>query len=196
MADKYRSFAELSAQETEGVDFRIRTIKKDSPVLVLAPHGGEIEPGTSEIALAIAGADFSLYCFEGIIPGRLHGDLHVRSELFDEPRGRELVAASDVAIAIHGRRDGEDPNTVWAGGRDVALRNRIIQSLGAAGFKAKADDDSGISGTDPHNICNRGKRKAGVQLEIPRSLRDRLSKDEDLLAAFAAAVRSPFIPGT
>jgi phage replication-related protein YjqB (UPF0714/DUF867 family) len=32
---------------------------------VIAPDGGSIEPGTSEIALKIAGLDFSFYAFEG-----------------------------------------------------------------------------------------------------------------------------------
>jgi phage replication-related protein YjqB (UPF0714/DUF867 family) len=33
---------------------------------VIAPHGGGIDQYTSDIARAIAGAEFNLYLFEGI----------------------------------------------------------------------------------------------------------------------------------
>jgi phage replication-related protein YjqB (UPF0714/DUF867 family) len=194
MVDKYRSFAELSAHETKGVDFRIRAVRKESAIVVLAPHGGEIEPGTSEIASAIAGADLSFYCFEGIIPGRPHGDLHIKSGLFDETQCCELVASADLVIAIHRRMDEKDPETVSTGGRDTLARDRIVEFLQKAGFKAEADDKSSISGTDPRNICNRGRRKAGVQLELPRSLRDRLLKDRAMLKRFVRAIRNSLTP--
>jgi phage replication-related protein YjqB (UPF0714/DUF867 family) len=33
---------------------------------VIAPHGGAIEPGTTEVAEAIAGDRFSFYTLEGV----------------------------------------------------------------------------------------------------------------------------------
>jgi phage replication-related protein YjqB (UPF0714/DUF867 family) len=33
---------------------------------ILAPHGGGIEPGTSELAEAVAGEGLSFYAFEGL----------------------------------------------------------------------------------------------------------------------------------
>jgi phage replication-related protein YjqB (UPF0714/DUF867 family) len=56
--DKYNDFNHLAANESAGVDYRIRTLPVGS-TLVLAPHGGGIEPGTSELTEAIAAADHS-----------------------------------------------------------------------------------------------------------------------------------------
>ena len=85
--DKYASFALLAEAETEGTDYRIHTAPQPSPIVIIAPHGGAIEPGTSEIAAAIARNSYSLYCFEGLKPDRPHADLHITSERFDESRG-------------------------------------------------------------------------------------------------------------
>jgi phage replication-related protein YjqB (UPF0714/DUF867 family) len=189
MADKYRSFAQLSVHEEEGIDFRVSRSPRSIPVVVIAPHGGGIEPGTSQIAGAIAGSRFSAYCFEGT-KAKGNSDLHLTSTRFDEPRGREAVAHSDVTLAVHGRRDGEDRNAVWVGGRDVLLRDRIVKAIKRAGFKASSDSESEVSGSDPRNICNRNRRGMGVQLEIPRTLRRRLTKNRTTLRAFAIAVRN------
>ena len=55
MADQYENFEELSQNETVGVDFRILARRARAAFDIVAPHGGGIEPGTSEIADAIAG---------------------------------------------------------------------------------------------------------------------------------------------
>ena len=47
----------------------------------------------------------------------------------------------------------------------------------------------GLPGEEPTNICNSGRRKAGAQLELPRTLRDELVVDASLRQTFAAAVR-------
>ncbi|WP_352475109.1 poly-gamma-glutamate hydrolase family protein [Mesorhizobium sp. M0085] len=188
MPDKYSRFADLAAFEVLGVDYRICLTDRKSPIAIVAPHGGRIEGGTSEVAAAIARGDHSIYCFEGLIPGRPHADLHIRSELFDEPQGCDLVMAAEIAIGIHGRADKEDPETTSMGGRDVALRDAIAAALGSAGFEA-AIAAKGLRGEDPNNICNRGCRMEGVQLEIPKTLRDRLVANRGLRVRFAEAVR-------
>jgi phage replication-related protein YjqB (UPF0714/DUF867 family) len=66
MVKVYKSFGELSDQETEGQDYAIRTCLRNGPVLVMAPHGGKIEPGTTKVAEAIAGNDHSFYSCDGI----------------------------------------------------------------------------------------------------------------------------------
>ena len=192
MADRYLSFADLAAHEREGVDYRIRAIDRDAPVAVVAPHGGEIEPGTSEIAAAIAGDDLSLYCFEGLKLGRPHGDLHITSPRFDEPRCLALVASCERVVGVHGRRDRDDLQSVWMGGADVDRRDRIAVALDKAGFIAITDGHA-LTGDQPTNICNRGRSGAGVQLEIPAALRDELRQDIQRLQAFADAVRSVLI---
>ena len=83
MADRYRNFAQLRKGETEGIDYRICIRERVSFAVIIAPHGGRIEPGTFEIAAAIAENIHSLYCFEGL-RNRPHRDLHIRSTCFDE----------------------------------------------------------------------------------------------------------------
>jgi len=41
------------------VDFRVQSRAVGSRITVITPHGGGIEPGTADIALAIADTDFS-----------------------------------------------------------------------------------------------------------------------------------------
>src|SRR5580693_5386201 len=100
MADRYKSFVELAGNEKENSDFRVRSRACRGTPAVIAPHGGGIEPGTSELADSIAGADLSFYAFEGI---KRTGNavLHITSGRFDEPQGIALVAASPRVVALH-----------------------------------------------------------------------------------------------
>ena len=41
---------------------------RGSLVAIIAPHGGKIEPGTSEIVRSIAAEDYNFCAFEGIKP--------------------------------------------------------------------------------------------------------------------------------
>ena len=90
MTSPYKSFKELREREVEGRDYRIRINLKEGCVLVMAPHGGKIEPGTAEIAEAIAGHNYSFYSFEGL---KADGNsvLRIESHLFDEPRALQAV---------------------------------------------------------------------------------------------------------
>lgn len=189
MVDRYKSFAALEARETLDVHYRIRLADRGTAVVVLAPHGGKIEPGTSEIAIAIAQETYSYYCFEGLTGGRPHSDLHITSNRFDEPRAVNLVSGAETAIAIHGRQDRLDPATVWMGGRNSRLRDEIANLLNSGGFLALSGGHS-LTGEASDNICNRGMAGAGVQLELPATLRDRLLADQDALQRFAVAIRA------
>jgi len=188
MPDRYSSFAALEAGEVLGVDYRIRIQDRGTSIIIIAPHGGYIEPVTSQIAEAIAAEDLSLYLFEGVRSGRPHSDLHITSSKFDEPQGVSLVGRTETAIAVHGRsNDGRA--TIWMGGRDVALRNAITAALKSAGFEA-AFDPAHLPGLDSTNICNRSRNRAGVQLELPRSLRDQVDADPERMATLVSAIRS------
>jgi phage replication-related protein YjqB (UPF0714/DUF867 family) len=135
---------------------------------VVAPHGGDIEHGTSEIADAIAGDDFSFYAFEGIKQSR-NQDLHITSHRFDEPKCVNLVGASTTAIAIHGRKG--EAKVVYLGGLDTRALKVLRATLLAGGFRVEKDDSPRLQGRDKKNICNRTKTGTGVQLEITRGLR-------------------------
>ena len=67
MGDCYRSYGELKEHEKEGEDYQIVSVTQDRDprVALIAPHGGQIEPGTSEIAENVAGDAFVLYSFQG-----------------------------------------------------------------------------------------------------------------------------------
>ena len=167
--DAYSSFAELCGVEREGADFRVHVVRRPlARIVVVAPHGGGIEPGTSEIARGIAGADLSLALFEGLKSGGNHR-LHVTSTNFDEPRCLELIAESEHVLAIHGER-GETP-VVHIGGRDAELGARIGAELMRRGHVLGEHSAAALQGVDPRNLCNRGRTGAGVQLELSAGLR-------------------------
>jgi phage replication-related protein YjqB (UPF0714/DUF867 family) len=185
--DKYKNFAELSANEIENTDYRIELCRRKSPVAIIAPHGGRIEAGTSEIALAIAGIDYNLYLFEGIKP-KGNADLHITSTQFDEPRCVKLVGHCSVVIAIHGM-EGSNIERVRIGGLAEALREKIRASLEEADFSAEIAASGDLAGVNPDNICNRGFYGAGVQLEISRGLRDRVMAEQTARTGLAKAIR-------
>ena len=62
----YDSFIELKDNEAEGKDYCIRFRKGKSGILVMAPHAGDIEPATGELADAIAGNEHSFYGLWGL----------------------------------------------------------------------------------------------------------------------------------
>lgn len=186
MAFPYKSFKELSNQEVEGKDYRIRICSRDRGVVIMAPHGGKIEPTTSVIAEAIAGENYSLYCFEGL---KADGNsvLHIESHLFDEPRALQAVKKADIVITVHGQLNHQE-EFVMVGGLNVDLRSGIRRQLEASGFRTRPPTE-GLQGIDPDNICNRGRWKGGAQLEISRKVRDSLRSDANRLQLFADAVR-------
>lgn len=168
-ARSYRGFADLAAAQVRGRDYEIDVQRRPaSPVAIIAPHGGRIEDGTSEIARAIAGDDFNLYLLEGLRPSLNYHALHLTSHLFDEPECLALLGACPLVVAIHGC-DGRD-QTVLLGGLDVALKERLTAALLAEELATLADGHR-FPAVNPDNVCNRGARGQGVQLEITHPLR-------------------------
>jgi phage replication-related protein YjqB (UPF0714/DUF867 family) len=165
----YSSFAELSTHQVRGRDFEIDVIRRPaSGIAVIAPHGGGIENGTSEIARAVATDRFNLYLFEGLRSSGNYAALHLTSHLFDEPECLALIASCPVVVAIHGCRGVE--HEVLLGGRDRQLTDRLSEALRAANIASKTDGHP-FPGAEPRNICNRGLTGQGVQLEITTALR-------------------------
>jgi len=182
----YTSFRTLADREVEGQDYRIRIELRDPRVLIMAPHGGKIESATAEVAEAIAGMDYSFYSFEGIKTDG-NGVLHIESHLFDEPGALQAVEKTDIVVTVHGQVDRKE-EFVMVGGLDDGLHSEIQRQLEAAGFQTRRPTE-GLMGTDPMNICNRGRLRRGVQLEISRKVRDGLRASQDQLQTFANAVR-------
>jgi phage replication-related protein YjqB (UPF0714/DUF867 family) len=169
MADKYTSFSELRQSEVYGRDYRVSLIERPrSPVLVVAPHGGTIEIGTSELAWLIAGEDHNLFVFDGLKPLGSNRDLHITSHRFDHPECLALAARCPVTLGVHGCR-GE--SHIYIGGLDTELTGLLCSRLNRAGFPASTDGHK-YAGRHPENICNRGTRGRGAQLEFTKDFRD------------------------
>ena len=194
MQDKYADFASLARSESDG-SFAVRIRDLATHAIIVALHGGGIEPGTSEIALAVAGPDLSYYVFEGLKSGG-NADLHISSARFDEPRCLEMVSRARLVVAIHG--EASDTPAVFLGGGDEGLQSRLRATLEEAGFSVRCHPDPRLQGSHPRNICNLGSARAGVQLELGLGLRRQLFRSLDRrgrtqpspsLARFASAVR-------
>jgi phage replication-related protein YjqB (UPF0714/DUF867 family) len=186
MTSSYRSIYELRDHETEGKDYQVSYQRRDERVLIMAPHGGKIEPMTSEIAEAIAKDDYSFYSFEGL---KTDGNsvLHIESHLFDEPCALKAIEKADLVVTVHGQLNHKE-EFIMVGGLHVDLRSEIRRGLEAAGFQTRPPTE-GLQGIDPDNICNRGRWKGGVQLEVSRKVRDSLRMAPDRLQGFADVVR-------
>jgi phage replication-related protein YjqB (UPF0714/DUF867 family) len=170
MSDRYSSFADLARHERVGVDYRCIARRAQPAWCVVAPHGGSIEPGTSELAVAIAAQNLSLYVFEGLKPTN-NGDLHITSTRFDEPSCLGLIADCETVVTLHGESSDGEVQVVFLGGRDGALGVRVRRALQSSQFDVRVHPSSRLRGIEPRNLCNRGRSGAGVQLELSRGLR-------------------------
>jgi phage replication-related protein YjqB (UPF0714/DUF867 family) len=138
------------------------------------------------IAEAIAGENYSYYSFDGL-KSEGNSVLHIESHLFDEPRALQAIEKAALVITIHGQLNHME-GFVMVGGLHISLRAEIKLQLETAGFQTRTPPE-GLQGIDPENICNRGKLKGGVQLEVSRKERDLLKSDKERLGRFASAVR-------
>lgn len=168
-AKTLRSFAELAAAYDEGVDYRITCMPRaESTVGVVAPHGGRIERCTSDIATAIAGAEFSLYLMEGVRPAENYEALHLTSHYFDDPRCLEMLAVCEDVVTVHGCKGARE--AVFIGGLDDGLASELSAAIANAGIECHLEGHD-FPATHPNNICNRGRRGRGAQLELSLALR-------------------------
>jgi len=168
LTDRYNNFEQLLNSEREGIDFRRVVKKRNSGWLIVAPHGGGIEPGTSELAAAIARFDYSLYTFEGIKKSD-NRILHITSTNFDDPQLLKLLNSSKGTIAIHGC-SGNEP-IAYVGGLEDDIRDKIIILLSENGIKSDIIFNPSLQGRDENNICNKGMSGKGVQIELTEGLR-------------------------
>jgi phage replication-related protein YjqB (UPF0714/DUF867 family) len=186
LADTYRSFDELRANEVEDSDWSREYQPRGSTILVMAPHGGWIEPHTTELARSIAGDTFSFYTFQGLKGGGNQA-LHITSHRFDEPVAMAAVGEADHVVAIHGERSRHEA-FVMVGGAERGLAAAVAESLADLGFKV-SPPRPGLGGLNPRNICNRGRQGAGIQLELSEGLRQRLRDRPAMEVKFVEGVR-------
>ena len=182
--DKYSNFEELQRHETLNKDYTLSFRNAGSRVTIIAPHGGKIEPRTSDLARRIAGENYNLYCFEGI-KEKNNACLHITSHRFDEPGAVKLAAKSEVVVAVHACTG--TAGLVHIGGLNKNLGNLIGGELQDRGIGV-SNGHPRFQGSNPANICNRGATGMGVQLEVTRDLRDDLQKVYVIARAVRAAL--------
>jgi phage replication-related protein YjqB (UPF0714/DUF867 family) len=181
VGDQYRSFEELAARERESVDYQIRVHARQSHIAVIAPHGGKIEPGTSELAEYIAREDFSFYAFEGIRSGN-NGRLSLPLDRFEEPECAKLIGQCGLAVVIQAIT-GKSREVKVAGGNRI-LREQLSGVLSAAGFEV-FDDDCPVN---PVELCNRPG--PGVRIAVSKNLRDRFVSYPRDMDRFVSCIRA------
>lgn len=153
---------------------------------ILAPHGGGIEAGSSELCLAIAGyhpdtfaatpPTYDYWMFEGI--QRIdNADLHVTSTHCDDAVALALAAGARNALGIHGCTTAAadlpaETRAILVGGRNTTFKRQLTEEFDAAGFETiDAATRPSLAGADPENIANRTLLGMGAQLEITAPLR-------------------------
>lgn len=164
--DIYTNFKELQHKEGDEA-FEIAILDRQSPITIVAPHGGNIELCTTELAQLIAGNNFNFYSF---IARKNQGspDLHITSHNFDEPACLALLKRSQQVVTVHGFIF--DRAMIYLGGLHHELIARISHALKAKNLPVSYDHPK-YRGIHPDNICNRSSSGMGVQLEISLHLR-------------------------
>ncbi|SIM69766.1 poly-gamma-glutamate hydrolase family protein [Micromonospora cremea] len=182
MGNLYDNYAQLAAGEEEGVTYtRTALYRPTTSWASIAIHGGGIEAGSGELALAVGDGLMDTYVFAGIKASH-NSDLHITSSRFDEPQCLAMVGAADRCISFHGYAGTADQAETALGGLDADLQQSISAALIDKGFRV-ISASSEVAGTYPGNICNKDRRGAGVQLELSHALRKSFFPTEDLSRA-------------
>ncbi|WP_077737010.1 poly-gamma-glutamate hydrolase family protein [Bacillus sonorensis] len=169
LTDQYASFTELSKNKQKGIDYTVFSRVSESGLLVMAPHGGGIEPGISEIVRCLA-SDFSVYLLEGLKRSG-NKELHVTSAHFDDPLAVQMAERHHYILALHGYEEPSLCRTL-VGGTDHKRARIFAEALHNHGFSAELlAAGAHLSGTNPASINNRCKTGLSVQLEISTAQR-------------------------
>ena len=156
---------------------------------IVAPHGGGIEPGTSELCLAVAGyhpaalpetppagVTYDYWMFEGVRADD-NAPLHVPSTGCDDGMALSLCGGSKNALALHGFRPEPelpaDTQIILVGGRNHTLKEYLLAGFEDTDLDAvDAAQHGELDGSEPLNIVNRTLLGMGAQLELSTPLRD------------------------
>lgn len=184
--DLYPNYQTLAQNEREGIDYRIVVEDKNSPITLLAVHGGGIERGSSELVRAIDGG-FNQYHFEGLKADN-NFSLHITSARFDEPQALKLVSRSRNCLSLHGYL-GNGENAVCIGGQNEQLASIIALKLKSLNQDFEVFYPCAkYPGLHANNIVNRCE-KAGVQIEMSTVFRDRIIENAKFKDIIAEALR-------
>lgn len=176
----------IGAGYESGRDFAVGTGNIDNieRCLLVSPHGGSIEPGTTDVMLAVTNlGQWAYYNFQGQLPRRNWPELHIPSTHFDEPRLLGLLPRTRFAVSFHGE-NSEERRIIHVGGlydqgrqTFVLCLNEDLVDLRITILDASKAGNDNIAGQSPRNITNRGLRGAGVQLEFSHGTRQLLFRN-------------------
>ena len=129
MADTYRNFDDLRKHEGRFFQNSYKIVAKDrkSKITCIAIHGGNIEPGTSELAEELAGNEFNLYKFEGL-KEKNNSVLHITSSNFDEPKADKLDGKTTNNIVNRGLTKAGCQLEITRAQRALFFANKSLKS--------------------------------------------------------------------
>ncbi|WP_329271975.1 poly-gamma-glutamate hydrolase family protein [Streptomyces sp. NBC_01451] len=184
----YPYFRSLAAVKTLGIDYDIKNRYGTGDYLIyIAIHGGAMEPPTSQLAVYCADVTGAYYSFEAL-SDLTAATLSLSATTFDEPFCQVNVGNSLRAISFRGVEDQRESEEVaYVSGLDDVLVALVSQELTVAGFIVDTPPLR-FEGSDPQNIVNRTRLRAGVQVDLTRSLRKSFYAGGDLSTA---AVSNP-----
>jgi phage replication-related protein YjqB (UPF0714/DUF867 family) len=162
---------------------------------IVAPHGGGIEFGTSELCLAVAGyhpatlavtpgtgVTYDYWIFEGLRASD-NSDLHVTSTHCDDGVALSLCAEALNVLALHGCTTSkaalpDDAEVALVGGLNATFKQRLLDEFAASGLQAiDAVGHKSLDGEEPTNITNRTLLGMGGQVEITGPMRSAMFTD-------------------
>lgn len=179
----FQNFAELAAHKKQGTDYDFEIQRTSSPVLVMAFHGGLIEPGTTELGKALGQYGFNFYSFVGLTqeemdaPTLTCADVHLTSARFDEPQLQALTAKAQACVTLHGFGGVEADFCVGGASEE---KRRALSALLAREFPDLRSCElccppfNGTSAKNPANQC----RVWGVQIEMSPQVRKTILTNE------------------
>lgn len=150
--------------------------------LIFTPHGGGIEPGTTEICEWFNRNGFSFYSFTG--RGKNCKELHITSTHFDEPTLIKYLAKHNRSISFHGMTDYMKKKfkaDIFIGGLDAKLRESIKNNLQRNGYSVATSKDfprSNLAAHDHCNVTNKCVEGRGVQIELSETIRKSFFKND------------------
>ena len=173
VTDTYKNFSDLKSSQPKS--FTINHENKNTSFLIFTPHGGGIEPGTTEICEWFNKNGFSYYSFNGT--GKKCKNLHITSTRFDEPKLIKYLAKHNRAISFHGMTDYKKKQfnaDIFLGGLDTKLRESIKKNLQKNGYSVTTSKEfphSNLAARDNSNVTNRCAEGRGVQIELSETIR-------------------------
>ncbi|GAI91213.1 unnamed protein product, partial [marine sediment metagenome] len=144
---------------------------------LFAIHGGGIEIGTEQIVRYCAERTrCSVYVFSGRKKIR-NSSLRISSvkfALLNRPFFSNILAYVETIVAVHGHNQND--RNVYIGGRNTELKGKIAGALektlpGYRVVKYPHEIPNLMKGDYPNNFVNLSP-EGGVQLELPRALRE------------------------